>query len=70
MSTRSGGLFDLMEEEMELDEAKKSGKIPAHPKAIPYANVQELKHKFEEKLIRAEIEARMSKDEAQEALTE
>ena len=55
---------------MELDEAKKNGNVPAHPKAIPYANVQELKHKFEEKLIRAEIEARMSKDEAQEALTE
>lgn len=49
---------------MALDEAKKNGDLPAEPKPIPYANVQELKRKFEEKLIRAEIEARMSKEEA------
>lgn len=70
MATQSRGLFDLMEKEMELDERKKNPDLYQEPKPIPYANKEELKRKLQEKLIRAEIEARMSKDEAQEALTE
>ena len=55
---------------MELDERKKNPDLYQELKPIPYANKEELKRKLQEKLIRAEIEARMSKDEAQEALTE
>ena len=53
-----------------MDDDKKNGRVPEVKKEIPQVNIMELKRKLQEKLIRAEIEARMSKDEAQEALTE
>jgi len=64
LNAQSGGLFDLVERQIEMDDAKKNGRFPAYKKEIPKVNVMELKRKLEEKLIRAEIEARMSKDEA------
>ena len=55
-----------MEKEMELEEEKKNPSAPKN-KPIPYANVLELKRKLNEKLIRAEVEARIAKDEAKQA---